>query len=104
MRWSTIAAAVAARAERLKTAARTSPKENALAELSRAELDAAILLSHSRQHVVGAELTLEEAVGLIANIGGYTGKSSGGPPGAQVIARGLQRVAAGATVLEGLKK
>jgi hypothetical protein len=104
MRWSTIAAAVAARAERLKTASRTAPHDDALVELSRAELDAAILLSHSRKHTVGAHLTLGEAVMLIANIGGYTGKSSGGPPGAQVIARGLQRVAAGAAVLEGLKK
>jgi hypothetical protein len=40
----------------------------------------------------GATATIAQAVYWIARIGGYTGKSSGGPPGALVIARGLRRI------------
>jgi hypothetical protein len=39
---------------------------------------------------------------MIARIGGYTGKSSGGPPGAHVIASGLARVKVASQVLEEL--
>jgi hypothetical protein len=92
-RWATILAAVAARAERLKTTSRTNPDASASAELSRDEIDAAILLSETKRHRPGQDLTLAEAVELIALVGGYTGrKSSGGPPGATVIARGLHDV------------
>jgi hypothetical protein len=92
-RWATILAAVAARAERLKTISRTNPDASASTELSRDEIDAAILLSETKRHRAGQDLTLAEAVELIALVGGYTGrKSSGGPPGATVIARGLHDV------------
>jgi hypothetical protein len=91
-RWATILAAVAARAERLKTASRANPDANASTELSRDEIDAAILLSETKRYRPGQALTLAQAVELIALVGGYTGKSSGGPPGATVIARGLHDV------------
>lgn len=92
-RWATILAAVAARAERLKTMARAHPDADASTELSRDEIDAAILLSETKRFMPGQALSLAQAVELIALVGGYTGrKSSGGPPGATVIARGLHDV------------
>jgi hypothetical protein len=45
---------------------------------------------------LGAEPTIEQFVLLVANMGGYTGRSSGGPPGSIVIARGFDRVTAAA--------
>jgi hypothetical protein len=98
-RWATISAAVAARAERLKTTSRATPDVPALTELSRDEVDAAILLSRTKRFSKGDDLTLEQAVRLIADIGGYTGKSSGGPPGVKVILRGLDRVVVGASAI-----
>lgn len=98
-RWSTILAAVATRAERLKTQSRLEPDVDATTELSRDEIDAAIMLTKTKLHKVGDALTLHQAVNLVALMGGYTGKSSGGPPGAVVIARGLERVIIGAQML-----
>lgn len=103
-RWATISAAVAARAERLKLISRAEPDRLATDELSRDEIDAAILLSPRCGHARGAELTLNQAVRLIADLGGYTGKSSGGPPGTRVIQRGLEQVLAGARLLQGLRR
>ena len=36
--------------------------------------------------------TIAQAVRWIADLGGYTGKSSGGPPGSTTIGRGLERL------------
>jgi hypothetical protein len=38
----------------------------------------------------------------IADLGGYTGKGSGGPPGSVTIGRGFARVTAAAAVMEQL--
>jgi hypothetical protein len=104
-RWATIAAAVASRAERLKTLSRTEPTAPGLRELSRHEIDAAILLTTYRcAYKRGQKLTIAQAVLLIANLGGYTGKSSGGPPGVRVIQRGLDRVVSAAGLLEALER
>lgn len=102
-RWATIGAAVAARAERLKHESRNSPNVAAATELTRDEIDAAILLSETKQHVMGDELTLAQAVALIADVGGYVGKSSGGPPGVRVIQRGLDRVLPAATAIRAMR-
>lgn len=98
-RWAAMTAAVAARAEHLKLLSRAEPERPAEPELGRNEVDAAIILSRTSKHKVGDPLTLEQAVYLIACIGGYTGKSSGGPPGTITIARGLDRVEAAAMAL-----
>ena len=84
-------AAVASRVEQLKSA-RSDRKLNALELATRDEIDAAILLSETKKFKIGRKLTAEQFVTLVAQVGGYTGKSSGGPPGAQTIARGLERV------------
>jgi hypothetical protein len=98
-RWGAITAAVAARAEHLKLLSRSEPDCDAELELTRNEIDAAIILTETKYHRIGDKLTLQQAVWLIAEVGGYTGKSSGGPPGAQTIARGLQFVAPAAAAL-----
>jgi len=100
-RWATILAAVATRAERLKFGSRTTPDLPATSELSRDEIDAAILLSTTPKFKRGDALTLGQAVELIALVGGYTGrKNAGGPPGASTIARGLADVAIAVTAID----
>jgi hypothetical protein len=102
-RWATLHAAVAARIERLKRVARNAPGTPATDIASRNEIDGAILLTKRCKWKPGASLTAEQFVLLVANLGGYTGKSSGGPPGAIVIRRGLDRVEASAATLEALQ-
>lgn len=97
--WATLLAAVAARAERLKHRARTEPEVSALEEFTRDEIDAVILLRKPRGITVGAKPTLGEVVLWIAEYGGYTGKSSGGPPGTKIIARALIEVDAAARAI-----
>ena len=108
--WATIMATVAARIERLKTLARTQPDAPPETELSPYELKALVVLRHEykkRNEIVPERIpTLAVAVQWIAELGGYTGKSSGGPPGATTIRRGLEelRVAARTIeILDGLK-
>jgi hypothetical protein len=98
-RWATLQAAMAARIERLKQAARQQPSDPALDYASRDEIDGAIVLAESRKWKLGQDMTVEQFVLLVADVGGYTGRSSGGPPGSIVIARGLDRVTAAAAGL-----
>jgi len=102
LKWATILAAVAARTVRLAYLAREKPDTPALEELSPSEIDAAILLAKPKGVKRGATPTLGVAVGWIATAGGYTGKSSGGPPGPTVLGRGLMRVEIAAQVLRDL--
>jgi Transposase DNA-binding/Transposase Tn5 dimerisation domain len=97
-KWATITGAVAARLERIKRLSRTAPELDAATEFTRDEIDAAIALRKPKGITVGAMATLGEVTRWIADIGGYTGKSSGGPPGIRVIARGFERVEAAAQV------
>jgi len=91
-RWATLLAAVAARIERLKYLARNKPDTPALDVLSRDEIDAAILVSKTRKHKPGDDITIAQAVHIIALTGGYTGNTRAGPPGSVTIRRGLERV------------
>lgn len=94
-RWATILAAVATRAEKLKHLSRETPNEPASVELTADEEQMLRLLrtkygpTKERQP---SELTVELAVRWIADLGGYVGKSSGGPPGSITIQRGLERL------------
>jgi hypothetical protein len=107
IKWSTILAAVAMKAERLKQVSRTTPDVSALTELSAAELEALLVLKKkykSRNEVIPeTEITIGQAVLWLAELGGYTGKSSGGPPGTVTISRGLERVAFAAMGIEAYK-
>jgi hypothetical protein len=98
-KWATFLAAVAARAERLKRLSREDPDLPATIEFSRDEIDAVILLRRPEAVSIGTSVTLGQVVRWIADLGGYTGPSSGGPPGTKVIGRALAEVAAAAAVL-----
>jgi hypothetical protein len=107
IKWATLLAAVASRVERLKHLARETPDAPANVELSPAEIQATLLLK--RQHKKRTETvpdtmpTIAQATFWIAQLGGYTGKSSGGPPGSITIGRGLRDVLVAAKVIEGLR-
>jgi hypothetical protein len=103
-RWAIILAAVAARIETLKHLSRNQAELDASMELTQDEIDAAILLSGTKRWKLGDRLTIGEAVELIAQIGGYTGKSSGGPPGSVTIGRGLERITPAATMARHLRR
>ena len=103
-RWATILAAVASRIERLKHVARNNPTASALDIATRDEIDGAITLTKRCKYPLGHNLTAEQFVLLVAKIGGYTGKSSGGPPGSITIGRGLDRVLAAATALAAVRR
>jgi hypothetical protein len=98
--WATMLAAVAARAERLRLLARKQPDQPATVELSDVEIQALILLRrHRRRGRIPETPTIAEATLWIAELGGYTGKSSGGPPGAITIGRGLEHLVGAAEML-----
>jgi hypothetical protein len=90
-----LSAFVACRLLRLARRVRCEPDAPASEEFSQPEI---LVLTHMdprspkqapRPQRVG---TIAWAVAVIADLGGYTGKSSGGPPGPLVIARGFQRL------------
>lgn len=90
-----LSALVACRLLRLTRLARSKPDADAKTEFSRAEL---AVLKHMdprspkqapRPEKLGS---LAWAMAIIADFGGYTGRSSGGPPGPIVLARGMQRL------------
>jgi hypothetical protein len=90
--WATILAAIAMRAERLKHLARNEPLQPASVEFSPEEIDAIIVLRRPSNVGRGCTPSMADAVRWVADLGGYTGKSSGGPPGSIVIGRGLAKV------------
>ena len=102
--WATILATVAVRVERLKLLARTMPDELANKELTPHELRGLILLKRENQSprelIPDSVPTMHQAILWIAQLGGYTGKSSGGPPGSITIRRGLEKVRVAARILK----
>lgn len=96
-KWAILHAAVALRTERLKNLARTTPAEPASIELSQDEIRVLVALKHRIKNSVESvpnDPTIGQAVTWIAQLGGYTGKSSGGPPGSITIARGFEKLLA----------
>ena len=94
-RWITLGLSVAVRRQSLLHRAREEPEVPADVAFSRDEIDGALLLY--RLHRKGAEQpgqtpTLERMVTVIAELGGYVGRSSGGPPGLVTFSRGMDRV------------
>lgn len=104
IRWATMLAVVAARVERLKHLARNHPDEPATIALTPIEIEAlraAKTRIKSRTETIPEGVpTIAQAVRWIADLGGYTGKSSGGPPGSTTIGRGLERLMIWAAALE----
>jgi hypothetical protein len=90
IRWATILAAVAVRILRMTYLSRKTPDIPATAEFSAAEIKAIILARRPAKPPTVPSIAL--VVGWLADLGGYTGKSSGGPPGPIVLARGLQSI------------
>jgi Transposase Tn5 dimerisation domain len=101
--WATMLASIAARIERLKQLARTKPDLPATEELAEHEVEALVLLKQKRKKktetIPTGVPTIAQAVQWIAELGGYTGKSSGGPPGSATIGRGLERLAPAAEMV-----
>jgi hypothetical protein len=105
IKWATLLGAVAARATRLAHLCRqVADSAKATDEFSRDEIDAIIALREPKGLRPGANPSLKQAIGWVADLGGYTGKSSGGPPGATVIGRGLADVDVLVKGLENLRR
>jgi hypothetical protein len=104
IKWAVMLAAVAARIEKLKHLARTTPDEPASVALSESEIQALIVLKRDlkkRTEIVSDDTpSIAQAVRWIADIGGFTGSKSSGPPGSVVIARGLERLSWAAKALQ----
>jgi hypothetical protein len=106
--WASMLAATAARTERLKHLSRTQPDLPATEELAPHEVEAVVLLKRKRkkktEQIPEGIPTIAMVVLWIAELGGYTGKSSGGPPGSVTISRGLERLAPAAEMLRVLRE
>lgn len=98
--WATVLAAVAIRIERLKLRSRAEPDVPASEEFSDYEIQAIRGVKARRGERTPKELTLRQAVYILAELGGYTGRSSGGAPGSTVIGRGLERLG---FIVEGIR-
>lgn len=102
-KWALVLAAVASRVERLKLLARDSPSLPADAEFSEIELHALVLLKRrsrkKNETIPDAVPSMQQATLWLAELGGYTGESSGGPPGTTTISRGLFKLRAAADAI-----
>lgn len=106
IKWATILAAVASRAERLRHLYRETPHAPASAEFSSTEIEAIVLLKSEdsrRERITAEGLTIVKAIRWIAHLGGYVGNRGSGPPGATTIARGLERVDQASSLLAKLQ-
>ena len=92
-RWATVLGSVAMRLLRLTYLSRTQPNIPASVELSQPEI-AALIVNKGRKGIdkITDSISMATAVRWIAELGGYVGKSSGGPPGSLVLARGFNRL------------
>jgi hypothetical protein len=106
MKWAIIMAATASRIERLKHLHRNSPSLAAAGTFTSWEIAAVVLMKRRYRKRNEADPNPEPSVGemvlWLAELGGYTGKSSGGPPGSITIRRGLDLISPVAVALEQL--
>lgn len=106
-KWATLHLSVAIELQALLHRARTEPSLPADVAFTRDEIDATLLLRHGTRPDADTRSTtptLEAMVRDIADLGGYTGKSSGGPPGVKVVRRGLDQIIPVATALRLLRE
>jgi hypothetical protein len=104
VRWATILAAVAVRLIELRDRSRQEPDAPASVLLSADELEAVVVLRQPRDHTPGHPPTLGRVARWIAELGGYTGRASGGPPGLIVLERGWQKVQIAAETIRKLRE
>lgn len=104
IKWATIMVSVASRIERIKRLSRERPNEPASIDLSEHEIRALVKLKrlHKKrtETIPDSMPTIEQATQWLAELGGYTGKSSGGAPGSITIRRGLDYIASLALVIQ----
>jgi hypothetical protein len=102
LRWGIITASVAARIEQIKLASRSTPELPATECFTQDEIDAVILLRSRDKRLpyrAGDVPQLGEMTRWIAELGGYMGSKNSPPPGATVLARGLERIESAAQLL-----
>jgi hypothetical protein len=108
VRWATLLAVVAARVERIKRLGRQEPDRPASDELSAIEIEVLVALKRRikkrAETIANGVPTMHQAALWLADIGGYTGKWSGGPPGSITIRRGLERVLHGVEAVLALRQ
>jgi len=105
-KWATLHLSVAAHRQHILHLSRTQPELPADEIFSRDEIDAALLLFKKHRKdapALGSTPLLGTMVDIIARLGGYIGKSSGGPPGIKTFGRGMDRVADAAEVVAMLR-
>lgn len=92
-KWSTILATVATRAMRLTHLARQTPDALASTEFSNYELEAILIQRKPKGFDRGCipTMTLGQAIRWIADTAGYNGPWKG-PPGVQIVGRGLYEI------------
>ena len=95
--WATILSAVAIRIERLKYLSRHKPDEPASIEFEPIEIEALRIERKARTRGKRRRIpdipTIQEATRWIAEMGGWMGLKSSGPPGSVTLGRGLERLA-----------
>jgi hypothetical protein len=100
---ATLLAAVAMRAARLCHLAREKPDLPASTEFTKNEIEATIVLRQPKGYRRGDAIDLKTIVRWIADLGGYVGSKSSGPPGKIVFGRGLALVATAVRAIKGLR-
>lgn len=91
VKWATILGTVAARAVRIAQLLRTTPEIPARQEFTDYEIAATFALARKKLDRRQA-LSFKQLVDMIADLGGFANKYSGGRPGPTVIGRGLAKV------------
>ena len=108
IRWATVLALVAARVERLKRLGREQPDRPASDELSAVEIEVLVVLKREikkrTECIPDGIPTMAQVTRWLADLGGYTGKSSGGPPGSITIGRGLERLKHGVQAVIAIRR
>jgi len=90
VKWATILATVAARAQRLAHLLRTSPDLPASTEFTEHEIEACYILNELKRDHRKA-LTVGDVLRLVAELGGFGNRYYGGKmPGATILGRGLE--------------
>jgi hypothetical protein len=106
-KWAVLAVTVAARIERLRLLARTQPEARASCAFNRFELRALTLMKRKyakrTETIPNSVPTISDALRWLAELGGYAGRRTSGPPGAVTIRRGLDFITPIALALETLE-